>query len=168
MSDALDFTITDYVQRLSAWATIGARTGASNKAIAEMADAYRSAVLVPVCGKAVQKLGTTGFEPDGWMTQRGAFRFQARAALERAVISGWLPPHHSADVTIAVSYEGAAVEQAFVPGTLFRIDVPVIVSAETEGTVRIDLSSAFQPSASTGGSGDTRRLGCIVQSIEFQ
>lgn len=168
MNEQIDFVVTDYIQRRYVWAAIGTRRGATIEAIERMERVYTAAIMVPVCGKAIQKLGTVGFEPDGFMTQKGSFRFQAVAPLDHVVVSGWLPPQHPGEVTVTIACRDIVVSAPQAPGGMFVLDLPLDVAAGAEDEMRIELSSSFQPSALPGGSKDTRSLGCIFLSIDFR
>lgn len=163
-----DFTIVNHIQRLEMWASLGLVSGQSAEAIKRTAEAYMAAVFVPVCGAAVQQRGTSGFDPDGFMLQTGSFRFAAREDIECIIVSGWLPEHHSAEVEIRLECRGAVQAERFRPGTLFSLSLDVAIRKGEEDSVRIALSSAYQPSSVIAGSPDTRNLGCIVQAAEFR
>jgi hypothetical protein len=163
----IDFTITDELQRLEMWSVVARRTGIEASAVMQTAQAYAAALLVPVCGNAVQRPGTFGFDTDGAMFQRGAFRFAARTDLEHVIVSGWLPTQHSDEVDVTVTCEDASISERVMPGSQFAIRLPLHVVAGSEHELEIELSASFQPSALPGGSNDTRRLGCIIQAVEF-
>lgn len=162
-----NFVITDYCQRMETWAVFGSRTGLDVSAVMRTASLYASTVLVPVCGKAVQKLGTFGFEPDGLMLRLGKFRFAALRNLERAVVVGWLPEQHGAEVEVSAACAASSALQRFLPGTMFSLEVVLDIAAGAEHEFQIELSSSFQPSSLPGGSADTRHVGCLIQSVEF-
>lgn len=165
--DEVDFVVTDYVQAHEMWAVTARRTGVEIDAVIRTANLYSAAILVPVCGKAVQRTGTAGFDPDGFMAKSGSFRIKALEHLERAEVCGWLPEQHGAEVEVIFRSCGASVAGCAQPGEFFLLGLPLDVAAEAEAEVQIELSSSFQPSALPGGSSDTRHLGCLVQFVRF-
>jgi hypothetical protein len=165
--DEFDFVVTDYIQRLEGWTTVSRVVDANARAAFAMAELYASAVFVPICGQAIQKRGTFGVDPDGFMMQKASFRFEARADVRRATIVGWLPEGHGKDVEVAVSCGDRSACNRFAANSMFVLSLDVEVGAGSEHELLIELSSSFQPSSQPGGSTDYRRLGCILQSIEF-
>lgn len=165
--DEIDFVITDYVQRLELFSAVGRGANADVGAAVRMAERFAAAVLVPVCGKAVQRFGTQGFDPDGFMWQAGTFRFAAHGAIERALVVGWLPEQHGSAVEITASCAGFRASANYAAGTQFSLELPLELADGTEDDFRIELSSSFQPSSLSPNSPDNRHLGCIVQFVQF-
>lgn len=162
-----DLTVTDYLQRLQAWSEIASAAGIAPAAVVEMAQSFAAAVTVPVCGKAVQRIGSDGFEPDGFMLRRGRFRFAARASLKAARVELWLPMHHAGSVDVTVACGDATITEAGMPGTLCIIELTLAMPEGAQSTFTIELSASFQPSSLSTDSPDYRRLGCIVNAVEF-
>jgi hypothetical protein len=162
-----DLVVTDALQRLQAWSDVASLAGIAQHAVFDMARTFSAAVSVPVCGSAVQRLGSDGFEPDGFMLQRGAFRFATRAAVTNARIEFWLPAGHRDDVRITVACGDAERTEPATPNALFVVDLPLALDPNTEHTLVIRCSHPFQPAAAGTGSPDDRRLGGIVNAVEF-
>jgi hypothetical protein len=167
MSKDQDFVIENRLQALEMWAQTGRAAGLDSAQIHRQAELYAAAVLVPVCGQAVQKLGTTGFEPDGFMLQSGAFQFAARKDLTQVTVTGWLPEGHGRAVTITLACAEHRVFKPCAAGAMFSIDMPLTIAGDTQHEFRIALSSSYQPAAVDSDSQDNRNLGCIIQSVEF-
>jgi hypothetical protein len=164
---SIDFIVTDYLQRLETFAVAGRVLGADARASLATAELYAAAVLVPVCGEAVQKNGTEGFDPDGFMLQHSQVAFLTLGDVERVTLIGWLPTQHVAPVEVRVGYQDARACSSAAPGNQFMVELAAAIPGGSEGRLSIELSSSFQPSNLPGGSADTRRLGCIMQSIRF-
>lgn len=167
MSKDVDFVIENRLQTLEMWAQTGRAAGLDASQISRQAALYAAAVLVPVCGHAVQKLGTTGFEPDGFMLQSGAFQFAARRNLKQVTVTGWLPEGHAQPVTVTLACGEHRLSKSCATGAMFSIDMPLSIAADTQHEFRIALSSSYQPAAVSSESQDNRNLGCIIQSVEF-
>jgi hypothetical protein len=167
MSDDLKFVITDYIQNRAMWNAMAKRVGLGNEGLDQTIELYTAAIMVPITGKALQKLGTHGFEPDGFMQQRGSFRFETRADIRQIDVIGWLPEQHPGEVEIGVTCFEYELSQRCRPGASFRIGLPVEIAPMTEGAVCIELSTAFQPSVCSSESSDSRILGCILIAVEF-
>ena len=150
------------------WAAVGRKKGSTSEEIQRTAEQFSAAVLVPVCGDAVQKPGTFGFDPDGFMLQMGTFHFLARKDLDCATVTGWLPEYHGGDVEVTVGCESHSVKQSCPAGKQFSIELALELRKETEHDFRIALSSSYQPSALPGGSADSRNLGCIIHAVDFR
>ncbi len=167
MPKDVDFVIEDRLQTLEMWAQAGRAAGLDASQIKRQAELYAAAVLVPVCGHAVQKLGTTGFEPDGFMLQSGAFQFAACKDLTRVAVTAWLPEGHARPVTITLACGEHRLSKTCAGGAMFSIDMPLNIAVDTQHEFRIALSSSYQPASVNGNSQDNRNLGCIIQSVEF-
>lgn len=167
MPKDVDFVIENRLQTLEMWAQTGRAGGLDAPEIKRQAELYAAAVLVPVCGHAVQKLGTTGFEPDGFMLQSGAFQFAARKDLQWVAVSGWLPEGHARPVTITLACDEHRRSQPCAAGTMFSIDMPLNIAVDTQHEFRIALSSSYQPAAVNSDSQDNRHLGCLIHAVEF-
>ena len=167
MPKDVDFVIENRLQTLEMWAQTGRAAGLGASQIRRQADLYAAAVLVPICGLAVQRLGTTGFEPDGFMLQSGAFQFAARKDLKLVAVTGWLPEGHARPVTITLACGEHRVSKQCDAGAMFSIDMSLTIAADTQHEFRIALSSAYQPAAVNGKSQDKRNLGCTIQAVEF-
>jgi hypothetical protein len=163
MTDEFDFVITDYVQRLETWATVARRVEGDASAALARAELYAAAVLVPVCGAAIQKRGSIGVDPGGFLMQKASFRFEARADVRRATITGWMPKEHSSAIELIATCEKWKVAQKCSAGAKFVLSLDLDVRAASEHEMRIELSSALDPEVS----GDKRRLGCVLLSVEF-
>ena len=164
----VDFAVTDYLQGLETWAVLASRSHSEIRDVMATAELFASAVLVPVCGNAVQKRGSLGFDPDGFMRQKGVFRFEPFADVEGATIVGWLPEQHGSAVAITAACQGHTATGHFEPGSLFTLALDVRLAADKEQLLEIALSSSFQPSTITAGSTDTRHLGCILLRVLFR
>lgn len=162
-----DLVVTDVLQRLQAWSDVAGLAGIEQQAVFEMARLYSEAVCVPVCGAAVQRQGSDGFDPDGFMLQRGTFKFQARSDLRAARLEFWLPAGHQDDVEVTAECGDCLIRARGVPGTLLTIELALEVKANEEHTFAISCSRPFQPSAAGTGSRDNRRLGGVVVAVEF-
>lgn len=167
MPEDVEFVIENRLQALEMWGQIGRKAGLTAAEITRQADLYAAAVLVPVCGNAVQKLGTSGFEPDGFMLQRGTFQFAARQDLKRVAVIGWLPEGHEGAVTITVTCGERRQSQTCAAGTMFFVEMPLEISRDTQHECRIALSSSYQPAAVNSDSQDNRHLGCLIHAVEF-
>jgi hypothetical protein len=165
--DDVDFVITNYVQRMEVWRTLGASAGHEATASARTAQQYAAAVLVPIYGKAVQRPGTVGFEPDGFMLRAGSFRFFAMDDVASVVINGWLPEQHGRPIEITATCADATVARTFEAGTLFALELRLAIKRGVEERLHIGLGSSFVPAALPGGSTDNRQLGCILVSVQF-
>ena len=160
--------VTNFLQQVQLWAQVLSHEQKAPAALAA-AESYARAVLVPVCGKAVQRPGTSGFDPDGFMGQEGTFRVFARDAVSGLVLSGWLPAQHAQPVTIGLT----CADSSFLPGmqvqpgAAFRCAFELTLPANAEAECRIRLSSSFQPSSIDPASSDTRHLGCLIDAVEF-
>jgi hypothetical protein len=167
MPEDVEFIIENRLQALEMWGQIGRKAGLMAPEIKRQADLYAAAVLVPVCGNAVQKLGTAGFEPDGFMLQSGMFQFAARQDLKRVAVTGWLPEGHEGPVTITITCGERRQSQLCPAGTIFSIEMPLAIVRETQHECRIALSSSYQPAAVNRDSQDNRHLGCLIHAVEF-
>jgi hypothetical protein len=162
-----DLVVTDALQRLQAWSDVASLADIPQRAVFAMARSFSAAVCVPVCGAAVQRLGSDGFEPDGFMLQRGSFRFATRAAVARARIELWLPAGHRDDVRVTVACGSAECTVAGIPNALLVLELSLALAEQSEHTMTIACSHALQPAAVFPGSPDDRRLGGIVNAVEF-
>jgi hypothetical protein len=162
----IDFIITNDLQFLEMWYLANQPVNAGSAVLSEAATRYRRAVLVPICGNAVQRHGTIGVEPDGFTFRICSVRFAARARLTKVTVTGWLPELHGGVVDITVAVASSQRTQPCQSGRLFTIEVPVDVPNESEGTLAITLSSSFRP-CDVSESTDDRNLGCLIQAIEF-
>lgn len=164
---APDFFVVDFLQRVEAFRHVAQSAGADVRAAVRAAELYGAAVLVPVCGSAVQLHGTIGFDPDGFMLRRGSFRFRTIVAVESMTLQAWIPQQHGGEVEIRMRCGQHEAKTVALPGTMASLLLPVTLAQAAEGDVLIELSASFQPSQLEPGNPDTRHLGCIVQSVSF-
>lgn len=158
--------VTNFLQRAELWAAVLSHAEKTPAALAA-AESYARAVLVPVCGKAVQRPGTVGFDPDGFMGQEGTFCVFTRDAVRAVVVSGWLPSQHAETVTMHLSCAGTTSAVDVHPGAAFRCTVAITLPPQSEAECHIRLSASFQPSSIDAASKDTRHLGCLIDAVEF-
>lgn len=163
----VDFAVTDHLQTLETWAVLARQSHTQVRDVIATAQLFSSAVLVPVCGNAVQKRGTVGVDPDGFMRQKAAFRFEPFEDVRRVTIVGWLPEHHRDPVEITAVCGDRLVASRFKAGAQFTLELDVCLIAYAEQLMAIELSSSFQPSSTTGST-DSRHLGCILLRVIFR
>ena len=128
-------------------------------------DAFASATLVPVTGPVVLQRRTYGFEPEGWMMQRGGFQCEAIEPLSHVNIKGYRPGAGEL-VNVTVRSADKAVEHEFPSGEPFTVEMDLSAAAGELIDMEIEFDRPYHP-AEGSGSGDTRDLGCVVMRVSF-
>ncbi len=127
---------------------------------------WARAVHVPVIGPVVLQRRTYGFEPEGWMLQRGGFQCRAAEPLSRVKVEAWRPGAGDL-VHVTVRSAENSIEVGVRSGEQFTVEMDLQAAAGELIDVEIEFDRAYRPSVEVAGSGDGRDLGCIVERVSF-